>query len=80
MRNLNSDVNASFCQQVDDWMLLKITEKVIQRNVFLKPGLSANQPSARENDEESESLCPMIIFQNLFKVRACAAKFCLLFA
>ena len=25
---------ASFCQQVDDWMLLKITEKIIQRNVF----------------------------------------------
>ena len=26
---------ASFCQQVDDWTLLKITEKIIQRNVFL---------------------------------------------
>ena len=25
---------ASFCQQVDDWTLLKITEKIIQRNVF----------------------------------------------
>ena len=25
---------ASFCQ-VDDWTLLKITEKIIQRNVFL---------------------------------------------
>ena len=24
----------SFCQQVDDWMLLKITEKIIRRNVF----------------------------------------------
>ena len=24
----------SFCQQVDDWTLLKITEKIIQRNVF----------------------------------------------
>ena len=24
----------SFCQQVDDWMLLKITEKTIRRNVF----------------------------------------------
>ena len=31
MRNLNSDAKASFCQQVDDWMLLKITEKIIQR-------------------------------------------------
>ena len=49
MRNLNSDVKASFCQQVDDWTLLKITEKIIQRNVFLtkekKPGLSADRPS-----------------------------------
>ena len=29
---------ASFCQQVDDWpwTLLKITEKIIKRNVFLK--------------------------------------------
>ena len=34
MGNLNSDVKASFCQQVNDWMLLKITEKIIQRNVF----------------------------------------------
>ena len=34
MRNLNSGAKASFCQQVDDWMLLKITEKIIQRNVF----------------------------------------------
>ena len=25
---------ASFCQQVDDWTLLKITEKIIQRNFF----------------------------------------------
>ena len=25
---------ASFCQQVDDWTLLKITEKIIHRNVF----------------------------------------------
>ena len=51
MRNLNSDVKASFCQQVDhdDWMLLKITEKIIQRSVFelkkKKPGLSADRPS-----------------------------------
>ena len=49
MRNLNSDAKASFCQQVDDWMLLKITEIIIQRNVFeqkkRKPGLSANGPS-----------------------------------
>ena len=48
MRNLNSDVK-SFCQQVDDWMLLKITEKIIQRNVSeqkkKKPGLSAVRPS-----------------------------------
>ena len=35
MQNLNSDVKASFYQQVDDWTLLKITEKIIQRNVFL---------------------------------------------
>ena len=45
MRNLTSDAKDSFCQQVDDWMLLKITEKIIQRNVFeqkkRKPGLSA---------------------------------------
>ena len=34
--DLNSDVKASFCQQVDDWTLLKITEKIIQRNVFKK--------------------------------------------
>ena len=27
---------ASFCQQVDDWTLLKIAEKIIQRNVFLR--------------------------------------------
>ena len=49
MRNLNSDVKASFCQQVDDWQLLKITEKIIQRNVFLekkkKPRLSVDWPS-----------------------------------
>ena len=25
---------ASFCQQVDDWTLLKITEKIIHRNGF----------------------------------------------
>ena len=34
----------SFCQQVDDWMLLKITEKIIRRNVFKErkriPGLA----------------------------------------
>ena len=41
---------ASFCQQVDDWTLLKITEKIIQRNVFFfskkkKPALSADRPS-----------------------------------
>ena len=40
---------ASFGQQVDDWTLLKITEKIIQRNVFQqkkkKPGLSADRPS-----------------------------------
>ena len=29
---------ASFCQQVNDWTLLKITEKIIQRNVFLTKG------------------------------------------
>ena len=34
MRNLNSDVKASFCQQVDDRILLKIIEKITQRNVF----------------------------------------------
>ena len=42
VRRLNSDVKTfkpviqynSFCQQVDDWMLLKITEKIIRRNVF----------------------------------------------
>ena len=34
VRNLNSDVKTSFCQQVDDGMLLKITEKIIQRNIF----------------------------------------------
>ena len=49
MRNLNSDVKTSFYQQVDDWMLLKIAEKIIQRNVFeqrkKKPGLSADRPS-----------------------------------
>ena len=49
MRNLNSDVKASFCQQVDDWMLLKIAEKIIQRNVLeqkkKKPELSADGPS-----------------------------------
>ena len=49
MRNLNSDVKASFCQQVDDWTLLKIIEKIIQRKVFQqkkkKPGLSAYRPS-----------------------------------
>ena len=25
---------ASFCQQVDEWTLLKISEKIFQRNVF----------------------------------------------
>ena len=49
MRNLNSDVKASFCQQFDDWMLLKMAEKIIQRNVSeqkkKKPGLSADRPS-----------------------------------
>ena len=43
-----------FCQQVDDWMLLKITEKMIRENAFeqkkktqvkFNPGLSANRPS-----------------------------------
>ena len=34
MRNLNSDVKAAFCQKVDDWIFLKITEKIIQRNIF----------------------------------------------
>ena len=34
MRNLNSDVKVAFCQQVDDWILSKITEKIIQRNIF----------------------------------------------
>ena len=36
------EFEALFCQQVDDWMLLKITEKIIQKNVFeqkkKKPG------------------------------------------
>ena len=49
MRNLNSDVKAAFCQQVDDWILLEITEKIIQRNIFeqkkKEPGLSADWPS-----------------------------------
>ena len=40
---------ASFCQQVDDFSLLKVTEKIIRRNVFQqkkkKPGLSAYRPS-----------------------------------
>ena len=40
---------ASFCQQVDDWTFLKITEKIIQINVFKQkkkiPGLSADRPS-----------------------------------
>ena len=49
MRNLNSDAKASFCQQVNDWMLLKITEKITQRNVFAQKkkesGLSADGPS-----------------------------------
>ena len=34
----------SFCQQVDDWMLLKITEKIIRENAFEQkkknPGLN----------------------------------------
>ena len=36
----------SFCQQADDWMLLKITEKIIQENAFeqkkKKCGLNLN--------------------------------------
>ena len=24
----------SFCQKVDDWMLLKLTEKIIRENVY----------------------------------------------
>ena len=36
--NRNRDP-ASFCQQVDDWTLLKITEKIIQKKK--KPGLRA---------------------------------------
>ena len=36
----------SFCHQIDDWMLLKITEKIIKRNVFEQKkkitGLSAH--------------------------------------
>ena len=36
----------SFCQQVDDWMLLEITEKTVRENAFeqkkKKPRLSAN--------------------------------------
>ena len=34
MRNLNSYVKDSFCQQVDDWMPLKVAEKIIRRTVF----------------------------------------------
>ena len=49
VRNLNSDVKSFFCQQVDVWTLLKITEKIMQRNVFLtkekETGLSADRPS-----------------------------------
>ena len=34
----------TFCQQVDEWMLLKLTEKIIRENGFeqkkKKPGLS----------------------------------------
>ena len=34
----------SFCQQVDDWMLVKLTEKIIRENAFeqkkKKPGLN----------------------------------------
>ena len=49
VRNWNSDVKSFFCQQVDVWTLLKITEKIIQRNVFLtkekETGLSADRPS-----------------------------------
>ena len=47
--------NYSFCQQVDDWMLLEITEKIVRENAFeqkereswvkFNPGLSANPPS-----------------------------------
>ena len=61
MGNLNSNVRASFCQKVYDWMFLKITEKIIQRNVFeqkkKKPGLSANRPS---NNWAQEKDPPMI--------------------
>ena len=34
LRENRTGDHASFCQQVDDWTLLKITEKIIQRNVF----------------------------------------------
>ena len=47
----------SLSQQVDDWMLLKITEKIIQENAFeqkkkrprfeFNPGLSSNWPSKK---------------------------------
>ena len=40
--NRNRDP-ASFCRQVDDWTLLKITEKIIQKKK--KPGLRADRPS-----------------------------------
>ena len=34
----------SFCQQVDDWMLLEITEKIVRENAFEQkrenPGLN----------------------------------------
>ena len=34
-----------FCQQVDGWMLLKITEKIPETNLKFNPELRANQPS-----------------------------------
>ena len=44
-KSLNTEeilFNNSFCQQVDDWMLSKITEKIIRENAFeqqkKKPG------------------------------------------
>ena len=58
VRNLNSDMIQfnSFCRQVDDWMLLIITEKIIRENAFdqkkkdtrvkFNPGLSSNRPSS----------------------------------
>ena len=52
----------SFCQQAHDWMLLKLTEKIIRENAFeqkkKKPGLWANWPS--------NNWAWIIIMQNLF--------------